>query len=324
MAEFEELRNPWLVAVWPGMGNVAINAGGYLMEQLGATLVNEMAARDFFEVQHIDVKNGLSTATRQPRSLFFEWRNPEGDHDLLLFLGEAQPSARGYEYCHKLLDYALSRGVRRVFTFAAMATQLHPTSEPRVFGVATDNDTLIELRDYEVEILKEGQISGLNGVLLAAGADRGLSGICLLGELPFFAVGVPNPKASQAVLEIFTKMAGASIDFAPIAQQSEAMEQHLLGLLEKLKEAARQQAEADEESEFETTEFSSSNDDDDEDDEDSDGAEIDEMTRRRIEALFNEAENDRDKAFQLKEELDRLGVFKKYEDRFLDLFRKAE
>jgi uncharacterized protein len=27
------------------------------------------------------------------------------------------------------------------------------------------------------------------------------------------------------------------------------------------------------------------------------------------------------KAFELKQELDRLGVFKEYEDRFLDLFR---
>jgi hypothetical protein len=29
-------------------------------------------------------------------------------------------------------------GVERVFTFAAMATQMHPAHESRVFGVATD------------------------------------------------------------------------------------------------------------------------------------------------------------------------------------------
>jgi len=44
--------------------------------------------------------------------------------------------------------------------------------------------------------------------------------------------------------------------------------------------------------------------------------------RKRIEALFDQAAKDRSKAFELKQELDRLGVFKEYEDRFLDLFRK--
>jgi hypothetical protein len=45
--------------------------------------------------------------------------------------------------------------------------------------------------------------------------------------------------------------------------------------------------------------------------------------RQRLEGLFQEAARDRSKAFELKQELDRLGVFKEYEDRFLDLFKKA-
>jgi hypothetical protein len=43
----------------------------------------------------------------------------------------------------------------------------------------------------------------------------------------------------------------------------------------------------------------------------------------RIEELFQEAAKDRSKAFELKQELDRLGILKEYEDLFLDLFKKA-
>ena len=32
MAEKLQLTHPWLVAVWPGMGNVAVNAGVYLLD----------------------------------------------------------------------------------------------------------------------------------------------------------------------------------------------------------------------------------------------------------------------------------------------------
>jgi hypothetical protein len=40
--------------------------------------------------------------------------------------------------------------------------------------------------------------------------------------------------------------------------------------------------------------------------------------------MFEEARADRSKAYLLKRELDRLKVFHDYEDRFLDLFKKAE
>jgi hypothetical protein len=45
---------------------------------------------------------------------------------------------------------------------------------------------------------------------------------------------------------------------------------------------------------------------------------------RRIEQLFTQAREDRAKAYELKRELDRLDVFREYEDRFLDLFKKPE
>lgn len=35
MSEASKLNKPWLVAVWPGMGHVALSAGYYLMAKLG-------------------------------------------------------------------------------------------------------------------------------------------------------------------------------------------------------------------------------------------------------------------------------------------------
>lgn len=325
MAEQSELTDPWLIAVWPGMGNVAVGAGAYLAEQLGATLVHELPARDLFDIKHVEVKQGLARVGRLPRSMFLEWKDPADRHDLLIFIGEAQPTNGGYALCQRLLDYAMKRGIRRIVTFAAMATQLHPTDDPRVFGVATDHDTLQELRDLDTEVLAEGQIGGLNGVLLAAGAERGVSGMCLMGELPFFAAGVPNPKASAAVLDIFSKLSNIDVDLTRINEQAKAVEQGLLELLDKMKEAARQQSGAEEEG-FTVPEFAQQQDRDEPsgDDESDDEPKLDYNTRRKIENMFEEAARNREKAFQLKEELDRLGVFKQYEDRFLDLFKKAE
>ncbi len=46
--------------------------------------------------------------------------------------------------------------------------------------------------------------------------------------------------------------------------------------------------------------------------------------KRLIGQLFEQAQQDRSKAYELKRELDRLGVFTEYEDRFLDLFKPKE
>lgn len=312
MTQSAELRDPWLVAAWPGMGSVALLAGSYLLQQLRAEAADELNVREFYEIQHVEVKNGLATVGRLPRSMFFQWRDPRGRRDLLIFVGEAQPTSGGPVLCQRLIEYAIRRGVKRFVTFAAMATQLQPGTRPRVFAVATDPHSLNQASRLEVEILQEGQITGLNGLLLAAGAERGLRGICFMGELPFFALGVPNPRAAQAVLERFTELAGVEIDFSELEQQAAVVDQNLMRMVEQMTQAAAEEAE------------------DEEDEPAADAAaepqppKIDARTQHRIEMMFDRAQKDRSKAFELKQELDRLGVFKLYEDRFLDLFKGAE
>jgi len=307
MAEKVQLTHPRLVAVWPGMGNVALNAGIYLLAKLDMKLIAELEAGDLFDVDYVEVKEGLIQTGRRPRSRFFVWIDPAHKHDLVVFLGEAQPPLGKYPFCRQLIAYAQELGVERVFTFAAMATQMHPEHPSRVFGAATDAESLEELKRLELEVLREGQIGGLNGVLLGAAAEAGLRGACLLGEMPHIFAQLPFPKASLAILETFTTMTGIELDFAELAEQARATEQQLGELLARVEQTYGRQEPAEEEAA---------------------GPEAPEPQRlgsanqQHIEKLFDQAAKDRSKAFELKQELDRLGVFKEYEDRFLDLFKK--
>ena len=110
----------------PGMGHVAVSAGYYLMAKLGMYLQAELPARDLFDVEHVEFKGGIIGAGRLPRSRFFAWRDSAGRHDLLVFIGEGRPPLGKYVFCRGLIEYARGLGVERVFTFAAMATQMHP------------------------------------------------------------------------------------------------------------------------------------------------------------------------------------------------------
>jgi uncharacterized protein len=307
MTDKLKLTHPWLIAVWPGMGHVALNAGYYLLSKLGMDVAAELEAGELFDIDHVEVKEGLIQPARRPRNRFFVWVDPEGSRDLVVFLGEAQPPLGKYPFCKQLISYARKIGVERVLTFAAMATRMRPGQRSRVFGAATDEENLQELKRLELELVNEGQIGGLNGVLLGAAAEAGLPGACLLGEMPHVFTQLPFPKASLAVLEVFTTMSGLEIDFAELAEQAEMVEQQL-GQLLSLAEGQDESASGDEELPAPQPA-------------DEDGLSAED--ERRIEGLFEQASRQRSKAFELKRELDRLGVFKDYEDRFLDLFKKA-
>ncbi len=68
MAEKPNLNHPWMVAVWPGMGNVALNAGVYLLAKLGMTAIAEFEGGDLFDVAQVEVKHGLIQPARRPRN----------------------------------------------------------------------------------------------------------------------------------------------------------------------------------------------------------------------------------------------------------------
>src|SRR6476659_5202364 len=124
MPETPTLHRPWLIAVWPGMGHVALNAGYYLLSKLGMDVAAELEAGELFDIDHVEVKEGLIQPARRPRNRFFVWVDPEEKRDLVVFLGEAQPPLGKYPFCRQLISYARKVGVERVLTFAAMATRM--------------------------------------------------------------------------------------------------------------------------------------------------------------------------------------------------------
>lgn len=306
-----DLKNPSMVAAWPGMGDVALGAVSYLREKLGADEFGEIEPGDFFDLAGVIIENGVMEAPQFPESKFYYWKSQDATRDLIIFLGHAQPSAKGYEFANKVLDVAQRFSVKRIYTCAAAPASIHHTEKPRVLAVANETRLKRDLQKYEVVLMKNGQISGLNGLLLGVAKERGIEGICLLGEIPFYTVGIPNSWASQAVLEILIDMLGIRIDMMEIelvAKETVAEIDEMVRSSEQMsKFVGRFEPSARRE------ELGGP----------SQSVEDEIRVRHRIERLFGEAEKDRSKVGELKTELDRLGVFEEYEDRFLDLFRKG-
>ena len=308
----KKLNNPILVAAWPGMGHVAMTACYYLIAKLGMEFRAEYATSDLFDVDHVAVESGLVQPFRYPKNQFFAWNNPTGENDLLVFMGEAQPPLGRYNFCRKLIDYAQAEGVAGIFTFAAMASPTELTDASRVIGAATDKDTLHKLLENEIGLLAGGSIAGMNGILLGVAAERKIPGGCLLGEMPGAFVNIPYPKASLAVLKSFGQLIETEIDFSGLELEADKMEKHLTDALTEIQRLG--QVNGPQSSEDEETFIPDP----------LENGKLSTEEKELLERGFSEASRDRSKAYELKIELDRLNVFREYEDRFLDLFKKDE
>ncbi|MEJ7591536.1 MAG: PAC2 family protein [Planctomycetaceae bacterium] len=71
MPDDKKLQDPWLVAVWPGMGHVALAAGYYLLAKLEMSMLAEFSSRELFDIENVEVKDGLIVPGQMPRSRLF-------------------------------------------------------------------------------------------------------------------------------------------------------------------------------------------------------------------------------------------------------------
>ncbi len=108
--------------------------------------------------------------------------------------------------------------VKRIYTCAAALTRIHHTEQPKVWGVATTQQLTDKLKEYDLIQRGNLHIAGLNGLLLGVAKERGVEGICLLGEVPIYATRIQNPMAALAILGVLTKMLDIEIDTSELAQ----------------------------------------------------------------------------------------------------------
>jgi len=207
-----------MVAAWPGIGNVSMLVATYLERKLDFKRLGVIEASHFFDPTGVVVRENVVEAPDFPQSKFYYRKNEAGGSDIILFIGEDQPAAKGYELANCVLDVGISFQVKRIYTCAAALTRIHHTEQPKVWGVATSHELSDELEKHDLVQRGNLHIAGLNGLLLGVAKEKRVEGICLLGEVPMYATRIQNPMAALAILGVLTKMLDIEVDTLELAQ----------------------------------------------------------------------------------------------------------
>ncbi|MDD5454822.1 MAG: PAC2 family protein, partial [Candidatus Ratteibacteria bacterium] len=254
-----------------------------------------------------------------PKNKFYLYKDKNFPNDIILFLGEAQPSpSKQYALAQEIVNFAKKMKVELIYTLAGMLIYEEKADRLKVWGVATDSQIIEKLKTYDITPMKEAYIGGLNGLLLGVAKEAGIGGVCLLAELPFYALQIEYAPSCLASLEVLSRIFNLKIDMkdmqlssADIKQQIQKLMAHIRqSLIEEEAEELQEEVEQEEDiSEKLEKELGIS-------------SEIPVHIKYRIENLFAIAKKDTKKALELKALLDKWELFKYYEDRFLDLFKK--
>ena len=151
----------------------------------------------------------------------------------------------------------------------------------------------------------------MNGLFLGMAKKEGFNGFCLLGEIPLYTIQIENPKASSAVLDALGRILKIQIDSNALIDEAHGMEGEINKLLDYLKLGAPPGPIGEEDIERIKKSLTLL-------------TKLPISVKENIERLFTQAKADISKAKELKSELDKWNVYKEYEDRFLDLFKKKK
>jgi uncharacterized protein len=143
-------------------------------------------------------------------------------NDLLLLTGDSQPVVPGSEYIlsEQLLDFITKFKISNIFSLASYVTGTF-VNEPKIYGTATNPDIVKSFRSFNISTLDNGNITGMNGLILGLGKLRGIEGICLLGETSGYVI---DAKASKNLLEILNKVLGIKINMDEMNKRSKDTE----------------------------------------------------------------------------------------------------
>ncbi len=295
------LVNPVMIAGWPGMGSVALGAVDYIQRKLKAVKFAEIQVDPLAIIDSVMVDEGVAAFGPMPKNTFYYTKSP----DMIIFKGEAQlPGHEGILLLDEVIELAVRFRVKTIYTGAAFPLPVSYRDFPLVYSAVNKRALAEPVARFGLVPMEGGHISGLNGLLLGFAEKKNIDAVCLLATMPQYAVSLPNPRASLAIIETLQKILGFKLDTGEMNGYIRDMDDKMILIEDKVKDVMAIEAK-----ELKAHPAPSAKN------------LVPRYIMDKIEKLFIEAAGDKAKAILLKSELDRWGLYGLYEDRFLNLFK---
>jgi len=214
-----DFKNPVLIEGFPGVGMIGTISTFYIVEKLGLDLIGEIVSSHFPPVTSIHEFKPLS-----PARVYGSVEK----NIIVLFSEFVIPAEIVYSLSNKIIDYALSKNVRVIYSFAGIGVENPPDV---VYGIASNDEVAEELKRNKISLIKEGATQGVSGVLISQ---------CALRNFPAANLLIPtdkllDPRASAKLINVSSKLIGFELNTDELIREANEIEKKIKGSFDKVK-----------------------------------------------------------------------------------------
>lgn len=184
---------------WNDAGDAASTATRHIRDRFGGEVFATIDPEEFYDFTSTrpDIRlDGTSRYIEWPENAFAAVRTPDGEPDLIVFLG-VEPQLKWRTYTEQIVAVAEDFDVQMVISLGALIADVVHSRPATVYSAAYDLE-LIERLDLEPSNY-EGP-TGIVGITHDALRNSGLGSISLWGTVPSYVPHVTSPKAALSLV----------------------------------------------------------------------------------------------------------------------------
>ena len=206
--QMPQLQSPSLIVGWQtqDIGKLGPKVIDFLNEKLGAKEIAEIKPLGFFPFGGVRFKDDL---VQVPESKFWAC-----EKDNLLIFRSDEPVFEHYQFLNSVLDFAEYHcHAKELYTLSGVVSFIAHTSLRRILTVFNQPELKTRLEGYDglQEMTWEGP-PAISSYLLWVARKRGISGMSLWTEIPFYLATREDPQAIKLTLSFLNRRFDLGLD----------------------------------------------------------------------------------------------------------------
>jgi hypothetical protein len=210
-----KLKNIVLISSLPDMGKV----GGLVSQHITKKLETKKAAQFILaDKPWVNLKDGVLELPHDEYTLSVDEKN-----SIVIFTGENQPQEPRtvFDIAEKVLDIVSQMGDIKMVISAGGYLPMEGSKATKVYGVATNSQSINFLKSLDVELLSSEvkSITWFNGLILGIAKSRKINAVGLFGEI--FDAESPQFKTASNIINVIEKILQIKIDTKELDEKIE-------------------------------------------------------------------------------------------------------
>lgn len=216
-----DLKSPYLIEGFPGIGLVGTISANYLVEKLNMEPFGHVISERFSPIASVH-----NYAPLHPARMYKSKK-----YNLIVLFSELIiPMNTIYPLSYEILMWAKKHKCRQIISLGGINIK---GDQDAVYGIASLPELSRMIEKKGVKLIREGVTTGVSGVLLADCATRNFPAVSLLAEAH---AEYMDPRGAALVLNMLSKIINVKIDTAELLNQSKEIEGKVRQMLDQAKD----------------------------------------------------------------------------------------